>query len=119
MGKLANQAVYNHKNHHSCSAAVLCAFREAAGLSEPEAQRKAAPLAGGHTGGVCGAVAAAEYVLKQVYGNNADAKVSEFEKRFISNGKGSIMCSELKGKCRVCVTDAALILEDMLSSEEA
>lgn len=117
MGKLADKAVYNHKNYYSCSAAVLCAFHEVLVLSETDAQRKAAPFAGGRAG-KCGAVMAAEYVLKQVYGSNADIKISEFERRFISKEKGSVMCIELQGKvpgsCRACVTDAALILEDML-----
>lgn len=63
--------------------------------------------------GKCGAVMSAEYVLKQAYRND-DAKITEFEKRFISKGKGSVICNDLCGHCRACVTDAALILEDML-----
>lgn len=118
MGNLADKAVDNHKNFYSCSAAVLCAFHEMSGLSETEAKKKAAPFAG-YRAGKCGAVMASEYVLKQVYGSEADIKISEFEKRFISKDKGSVMCKELRGKvsgsCRACVTDAALILEDMLS----
>ena len=113
MGKLANQAVCYHKNYYSCSAAVLCAFHEVSGLSETEAQRKAAPFASGRAG-KCGAVMAAEYVLKQVYGSNADIQIAEFEKKFISKGKDSVMCRDLMGSCRSCVTDAAQILEEML-----
>lgn len=113
MGKLADKAVSNHKSFYSCSGAVLCAFHEAAALSEPEAQRKAAPFASGRAG-KCGAVMSAEYVLKQVHGRNADAEIAEFEKRFICKGKGSVMCRDLMGQCRSCVTDAALILEDMV-----
>lgn len=113
MGKLADQAVCNHRNYYSCSAAVLCAFQEASGLSETEAQRKAAPFASGRAG-KCGAVLSAEYVLKQVYGSSADIKIAEFEKKFVSRGKGSVMCRDLMGSCRTCVTDAARILEKML-----
>lgn len=117
MGKLADEAVNNHKNFYSCSSSVLCAFHEPAGLSEAEAQREAAPFAGGRMG-KCGAVMAAECVLKQVYGNDSENKISEFEKRFVDKEKGSVMCTELRGKvsgsCRACVTDAALILEDMI-----
>lgn len=120
MGKLADKAVGNHKNFYTCSSAVLCAFHELSGLSEMEAQQVAAPFASGKMG-KCGAVMAAECVLKQVYGNDADTRVSEFEKRFIDKEKGSVMCAELRGKvpgsCRACVTDAALILEDMFDGE--
>lgn len=113
MGKLADKAVKNHKSFYSCSGAVLCAFHESAGLSEAEAQRKAAPFASGRAG-KCDAVMAAEYVLEQVYGQNADAKISEFEEKFIEKGKGSVMCRDLMGRCRSCVTEAALLLEEML-----
>lgn len=64
--------------------------------------------------GKCGAVLSAEYMLKQVYGREADIKIAEFEKTFAARGKGSVMCRELMGSCRACVTDAALILENML-----
>lgn len=101
----------------SCSAAVLCAFHEMSGLSESEAQKKAVPFASGRAG-KCGAVMAAEYVLKQMYGNHSDDKISEFEEKFINSKKGSVMCRDLQGRvpgsCRACVTDAALILEGML-----
>ena len=118
MGKLADKAVSNHKKFYSCSSAVLCAFSEMPGITEEEAKRKAAPFAGGKMG-KCGAVMAAEYILEEVYGkDNADGKISEFEKSFISREKGSVMCKELRGKvpgsCRACVADAALILEKML-----
>ena len=83
MGKLADRAVSNHQSFYSCSGAVLCAFHEAAGLSESEAQRKAVPFASGRAG-KCGAVMSAEYVLKQVYGKNADSKISNLPK-YLSN----------------------------------
>lgn len=118
IGKSADKAVSNHKNFYTCSSAVLCAFHEALGLPEEEAKRVAAPFAGGRMG-KCGAVMAAEYVLKHVYGNDdVETKISEFEKRFIDREKGSVMCNDLRGQvpgsCRACVTDAALILEEML-----
>lgn len=31
-----------------------------------------------------------------------------------NGAKGSVMCSDLRGNCRACVTDAARILEDMI-----
>ena len=118
MGKLAEKSVSNHKSFYSCSASVLCAFCEKAGMTEAEAKKEAAPFAGGRMG-KCGAVMSAEYVLNRIYGEkDAKQKISEFETRFIDKDKGSVMCKELRGKvpgsCRACVTDAALILEEML-----
>ena len=117
MGKLADQAVNNHRNYHSCSAAVLCAFHEMAGLSEQQAEKEAAPFASGRAG-KCGAVMAAEYVLKQVYNKDAEGKIAEFEKKFMNHHKGSVMCHDLMGSCRACVTDAAWILEDTLEQPD-
>ncbi len=117
MGSLAEKAVENHKNFYSCSAAVLCAYAEKAGLTSEEARNVAAPFAGGKRG-KCGAVMAAEYVLQQVKNADVGAETAVFESRFIDAGKGSVMCKDLRGKtpgsCRACVKDAALILEEML-----
>ena len=38
MAEKANKAVENHKSFYSCSAAVLCAFADEAGLDEQEAK---------------------------------------------------------------------------------
>ena len=118
MAEKANKAVENHKNFYSCSAAVLSAFADEAGLGEQEAKTVAAPFAGGRMG-KCGAVLSAEYILEQKYGENAAAKIEEFEEKFIAADKGSVMCTDLRGKvpgsCRACVTDAAKILEELLS----
>lgn len=54
--KLNDKAVKNHKNFYGCSGAVLCAFHEPAGLSESEAQRKAAPFSSGGKEGRADAV---------------------------------------------------------------
>ena len=117
MGVLSDRAVKNHQNYDSCSAAVLSAFSEKAGLSESEAKRIAGPFAGGKML-KCGAVLAAEYALSHSGQANAEALVRKFEERFIDAGKGSVLCVDLRGKvpgsCRACVTDAARILEEML-----
>lgn len=117
MGAFTDQAVKNHREFYSCSAAVLCAFAEQAGLSEREARNIAAPFAGGKMG-KCGAVLAAEYVLQHSGRGDAGEQLRQFEERFIGADKGSVLCNDLRGKvpgsCRACVTDAARILEDML-----
>lgn len=123
MAEKANKAVENHKNFYSCSAAVLSAFADEAGLSEQEAKAVAAPFAGGRMG-KCGAVLAAEYVLSKRFPDSADSKCAAFEKEF-TNMNRSLMCRELKGaltgaplrSCRGCVTDAAEILERMCSED--
>ncbi|WP_303824635.1 C-GCAxxG-C-C family protein [Ruminococcus flavefaciens] len=121
MSEKANKAVENHKSFYSCSASVLCAFADEAGMSEQEARAAAAPFAGGRMG-KCGAVLAAEYVLSKRFPDSADEKLAAFEKEFTDMNR-SVICLELKGaltgsplrSCRGCVTDAAEILERMCS----
>lgn len=117
MGNLAEKAVDNHKSFYTCSGAVLCAFAETIGISEDEAKNISMPFAGGRAG-KCGAIMSAEHVLKEKFGDEADAKITEFEEKFVAADKGSVMCVDLRGKvpgsCRACVTDAAKILEDMI-----
>lgn len=116
--KNSDKAVENHKNGYACSGAVLCAFAEEAGLSEAKALEISRPMAGGRMV-KCGAVLAAEHILKEKFGS--DDLTSEFENRF-KEMNGSVICKELKGigtgkvlrSCRGCVTDAAEILEAML-----
>lgn len=112
----AEKAVDNHKNFYSCSAAVLCAFTDEAGMTEQEAKIVAAPFAGGKMG-KCGAVLAAEYVLAKKYGKDSE-QIAKFEKSFTDMNK-SLMCREIRQKklrsCRGCVTDAASLLEKMIS----
>ena len=116
----AQQAVENHKNFYSCSAAVLSAFAEDAGLDTSEAKTVASPMAGGRMG-KCGAVLAAEYVLSKKYPEQAEEKIAQLENEFTKMNR-SVMCRELKGgltgsplrSCRGCVTDAAELLEKML-----
>jgi hypothetical protein len=90
------------------------------GISEAEAKSISMPFAGGRMG-KCGAVLSAEYVLEQKYGEDAAKKIEEFEEKFKAADKGSVMCSDLRGKvpgsCRACVTDAAKILEEMMEGE--
>ena len=113
MATRTEQAVNNHKSFYTCSASVLAAFAAKAGLTEEEAKKEAAPYAGGKMG-KCGAVLSAEYVLRKLYGDEADAKIEEYEAKFKAADKGSVMCSDLRGNCRACVTDAARILEEMI-----
>lgn len=117
---LSEKAVENHKGFYSCSASVLCAFADEAGLSQQEAKSTAAPFAGGKMG-KCGAVLAAEYVLSKKYPESAEEKIQQFENEFTEMNK-TLLCRELKGglfgkpirSCRGCVTDASEILENML-----
>lgn len=118
MGKLAEQAVFNHRRFYSCSGAVLCAFAEEIGLSESEAQRLAQPIAGGRQG-KCGAVLAAERVLEEKYGQaRAAAMIERLEAAFVGKNQ-SVICRELRGRrlrpCRGCVQDSAEILEQLLA----
>ena len=119
MSEKANKAIENHKNFYSCSAAVLCAFADEAGLSEQDAKKLAVPFAGGKMG-KCGAVLASEYIISKKYPAQAERLIIEFENRFTEMNH-SVMCRELKGgltgkplrSCRGCVTDAAELLEEM------
>ena len=117
MGSRTDKAVNNHKSFHTCSGSVLEAFADVIGISEAEAKSISIPFAGGRMG-KCGAVLSAEYVLEQKYGAEATKKIEEFEEKFKAADKGSVMCSDLRGKvpgsCRACVTDAARILEEMV-----
>ena len=113
MGVRTESAVNNHKSFNTCSGSVLMAFADKIGVSEADAKRIAAPFAGGRMG-KCGAVMSAEYVLEQMYGADAAGMIEEYEARFVAADKGSVMCADLRGNCRACVTDAARILEEMI-----
>ncbi|MCR4717315.1 MAG: C-GCAxxG-C-C family protein [Lachnospiraceae bacterium] len=117
MGSRADKAVDNHKHFYTCSASVLAAFADQINIDEANAKEISKPFAGGRMG-KCGAVLSAEYVLKEFYKDDADAKIEEFEDKFKAADKGSVICMDLRGKvpgsCRACVTDAARILEEML-----
>ena len=113
MGVRTENAVNNHKSFHTCSGSVLEAFADVIGISENEARTISGPFAGGRMG-KCGAVLSAEYVLRNLCPDEADEKIAEYEERFKAADKGSVMCSDLRGNCRACVTDAAKILEEMV-----
>ncbi|MCQ2407233.1 MAG: C-GCAxxG-C-C family protein [Oscillospiraceae bacterium] len=118
--KRSEKAVENHRSFYPCSSAVMCAFADAAGMTEQEASAAARPMAGGRMG-KCGAVLAAETVLSRKYGAD-DARIGELNRRFIDK-HSSVMCSELKSgavksPCRSCVTDAAEILESLLEGAD-
>ncbi len=120
MGK-ADEAAALHAGGSSCSGAVLGAFASEAGLSAPEVSRLAGPMAGGKMI-KCGAVLAAEEVLKRKYPKEtAEKKIEEFEAAFTGKNQ-SVVCREIRGltgkgrlrSCRGCVTDSAEILEEMI-----
>ncbi len=113
MGARTDAAVNNHKSFHTCSSSVLEAFADIIGISAEEAKSISMPFAGGRMG-KCGAVMSAEYVLQQKYGDAAAEKIAEYEEKFMASDKGSVMCADLRGNCRACVTDAARVLEEML-----
>lgn len=120
MSERTEKAVNNHKNFNSCSASVLCAYADEAGLNELQARTIAAPMAGGRMV-KCGAVLAAEYVIDKKLGANAETAKQAFEQRFTEMNQ-TLNCKELKGaltgkpirSCRGCVTDAAELLDNIL-----
>ena len=124
MSERAEKAVNNHKSFYSCSASVMCAFCDEAGISEYEAKTASMPFAGGKMG-KCGAVLAAEYILSKKYGDEAQELIARFENEFGSMN-GSLTCAELKGRltgkplrsCRGCVTDAAELLDAILTDNK-
>ena len=87
----------------SCAAAVLTTFLDEAGMNEFEAKQAAMPMAGGRMG-KCGAILAAEEVLKV----QAPDKIGQLEKLF-EEKHGSMLRS-----CPGCVEDACVILEKLL-----
>ncbi len=121
MGTKTEKAIENHKSFNSCSVSVLRAFAEDAGISDNEAKTIAAPFAGGRMG-KCGAVLAAEYVIEKKFGADSEEIKKRFEQQFTDMNR-TLMCKELKGaltgkpirSCRGCVTDAAELLEKILS----
>ena len=119
--KKSENAIENHKRFMSCSASVLDAYREDAGMSAAEAAQAARPMAGGRMG-TCGAVLAAKNVLARKFGED-DPRIAELEERFRQKNQ-SVLCRELKGglngqvlrSCRGCVTDAAELLDELLNT---
>lgn len=124
MTEKVEKAINNHKHFYSCSAAIICAFCDEAGITEREAQTAAMPFAGGKMG-KCGAVLGAEYIIDKKFGENAPKIKESFEEQF-RNMNSSLMCTELKGKltgkplrsCRGCVTDAAELLDRIIKNEQ-
>ena len=113
MGQYVNKAIQYHSHYNPCSSSVLMAFKDVIGVSEREANRIGSPMGSGMMG-TCGAVLAAQYVLKEL-GREADAqRLSDAFKE----KNGSVMCREIRSKrlqsCRGCVIDAATLLEEML-----
>ncbi|MBP5604589.1 MAG: C_GCAxxG_C_C family protein [Ruminiclostridium sp.] len=122
MNDRVEKAISYHKNFSTCSASVLCAFADLAGITEEQARFISKPFAGGKMG-KCGALLAAEYVIDQIFGDKAEAVKEKLETEFRKKNT-TLMCRELKGgltgkvlrSCRGCVTDAAELLSDIITN---
>ena len=94
----------NHSRGMNCAMAVY----DALGMNNPNKTTPPRPRA---EGGVCGAVLAAEQVIRENGGTDEDIK--EFERRFTEKNK-YLKCMELKGflngKCNDYVGEAAAIV---------
>ncbi len=99
----------NHRRGMSCADSVYQAF------SDLNARMTAAPVPRSE-GGKCGAVLAAEKVLRETGAGSID----EFERRFTGRF-GSLKCSELLGKrrgaCNDFVGTASAIAEELITSK--
>ena len=97
----------NHRSGMNCASAVY----DALGMSNPN---KTVPPRPRENGGMCGAVLAAEQVIREAGGSEDDVK--EFEKLFTEKYK-HLKCSELRGflsgKCNDYVGTAAAIVAQM------
>ena len=121
LSERTEKAISNHRNFSTCSASVLCAFADLAGITEEQARIISKPFAGRKMG-KCGAVLAAEYVIDQIFGDSSEAVKEQFEAEFKKKNT-TLMCRELKGSltgkvirsCRGCVTDAAELLSDIIT----
>ena len=94
----------NHASGMNCAMAVY----DALGMNNPN---KTTPPRPRENGGMCGAVLAAEQVIRENGGTDEDIK--EFERRFTEKNK-YLKCMELKGclngKCNDYVGEAAAIV---------
>lgn len=117
MGEKVSKAVEYMGGAYSCSQSVLCAFCEDAGISHDDAKKIAAPYSGGRAI-KCGALYAAEMVLKNKFGDDTNL-VEEMDKEF-QEKVGAINCRDIRGKnlrpCIGCVEDSATILEKIIAA---
>ena len=97
----------NHRSGMNCASAVY----DALGMKNPNMTEPPRPR---DNGGMCGAVLAAEQVIREMGGTEDDIK--EFEKRFTNKYK-HLKCIELRGfltgKCNDYVGSAAAIVAQM------
>lgn len=104
---------------YGCGGAILVNYKDLLKISDEEAIERGRKVSGGR-GIKCGAILAAEEVLKAV----KEEKVGELEKRF-QKKNSSIFCKDLRGletgvrilPCTGCVEDATTILEELLKEE--
>ena len=98
-----------HRQGSSCASAVYTAFSDVTG------GRRDAP-APRSEGGKCGAVLAAEKLLRET----GHGSVEEFDRAFLAK-YGSLKCAELLGKrksaCNDFVGTAAALAEKMITGE--
>lgn len=97
----------NHRSGMNCAMAVY----DSIGMNNPN---KTTPPRPRENGGVCGAVLAAEQVIRENGGTDKD--IEEFERRFKEKYK-HLKCIELRGfltgKCNDYVGEAAAIVGNM------
>lgn len=97
----------SHRSGMNCAVSVYNAFAN----DNKNATKPPAPRA---EGGKCGAVLAAEQIIREMGGSQD--KVDEFDKKF-SKRSGSLKCSELRGllknKCNDYVGVAAYLAATM------
>lgn len=105
-----------------CAAAVLTTYKDEAGISEEKALEIGPPMSGGRMG-TCGAVLAAEEVLKR-RGLDTPEMLAKLRGAF-EQKNGSTECRVLKGRtggpvlrsCPGCIEDASNILESILADK--
>lgn len=122
-----------HSNGCNCSQAIVCAFKDVAGIDEATAKQISKQYGGG-AHGYCGAIMGMFAVVNLIKGHkNFDnpGELTDETKAYLlplseqfHKRNNSIYCKELKGigtgkvlrSCRGCVEDCAEILDEYLTS---
>lgn len=100
-----------------CAAAILTTYKDELGITEEEALRMGPPMSGGRMG-TCGAILAAQKVLKKKNPEKAAQLAARFQEK-----NGANDCATIKGRtggpilrsCPGCIEDAATLLEEYLN----
>ncbi len=125
-------AAQYHSNRCNCSQAIVCAFKDIAGLDEETAKAISKQYGGGAHNDYCGAVMGMFAIANFANGHKnleSPAELTEETKEYLEplakafqDKNSSYYCSELKGRttgkvlrsCRGCVEDCAEILDAYL-----